>query len=117
MLVRFEKTNIRTKNKIGKKIGIRKNGQIVIYNAALPDFTHNENKIFMPDAELYFDPETRQIGIKPVMDSDSSIPVKGANTKIICAKKFFNRFDVNPLNVYGRYDYIVHNGMLIIQLN
>ena len=93
-----------------KTIGISVKGRFAFYKPVVENFLRNSDYV-----ELFFDPETRKIGIMPVNEQTfDSFKVQGKTTKMVIAKKFLNRFQI-PVED-RRYEFAVENNMLIIQL-
>ena len=107
--VKYQKEN----NKKGissKTIGINRKGRFAFYKPVVEKYLQNINHI-----ELYFDPDTKKVGILPTPEPTSdSFKIQGKTTKMIVAKKFLNRFQISVDD--RRYDFTVENGMLVIQL-
>jgi hypothetical protein len=93
-----------------KTIGINHKGRFAFYKPVVEKFLQNCSFV-----ELYYDPETKKVGILPVSEATpDSFRIQGKTTKMIVAKKFINRFQI-PVDD-RRYDFSVDNGMLVIQL-
>jgi hypothetical protein len=107
--VKYQKENIK-KGISAKTIGINRKGRFAFYKPVVEKYLQNMNHI-----ELYFDPETKQVGIMPSPEpTQDSFKIQGKTTKMIIAKKFLNRFQISVED--RRYDFSVENGMLIVQL-
>lgn len=107
--VKYQKENIK-KGISSKSIGINHKGRFAFYKPVVEKYLQNINHI-----ELYFDPETKKVGILPALDATpDSFKIQGKTTKMIVAKKFLNRFQISVED--RRYDFSVENGMLIVQL-
>jgi hypothetical protein len=107
--VKYQKENIK-KGISAKTIGINRKGRFAFYKPVVEKYLQNINHL-----ELYFDPETKKVGILPLSEPTSdSFKIQGKTTKMIVAKKFLNRFQISVED--RRYDFTVENGMLVIQL-
>ena len=107
--IKYQKENVK-KGISAKTIGINRKGRFAFYKPVVEKYLQNANYI-----ELFYDPETKKIGILPSADSTpDSFKVQGKTTKMIVAKKFLKRFQISVED--KRYDFSMENGMLIIQL-
>lgn len=94
-----------------KTVGINRKGRFVFYKPIIQKYFSDHHYV-----DLYYDPETRKMGIMPLKDpSTDSFKIQGKTTKMVIAKKFMNRFQITVED--KRYDFTVNDdGMLIIQL-
>ncbi|HBE80574.1 MAG TPA: hypothetical protein DDW65_22735 [Firmicutes bacterium] len=93
-----------------KTIGINRKGRFAFYKPVVEKHLQNIDYV-----ELYFDPETKKVGILPLDEPTADcFKIQGRTTKMIVAKKFLNRFQIAVED--RRYDFAAENGMLIVQL-
>lgn len=93
-----------------KTIGINRKGRFAFYKPVVEK--HFQNATWV---ELYFDPNTKKVGILPLNEPTSdSFRIQGKTTKMIVAKKFLNHFQISIED--RRYNFVSENGMLIVQL-
>lgn len=109
--VKYQKKNLK-KGISAKTIGINRKGRFAFYKPVVEKYLQNADHI-----ELFYDPETKKVGILPTNEPTSdSFKIQGMTTKMIVAKKFLNRFQI-PVED-RRYDFMVEeNGMLVIPLD
>jgi len=107
--VKYQKEYVK-KGTSTKTIGINSKGRFAFYKPVVEKYLQNIDHL-----ELFYDPETKKVGILPTPEPTSdSFKIQGMTTKMIIAKKFLNRFRISVEN--RRYDFIVENGMIIIPL-
>lgn len=107
--IKYQKENSK-KGISSKTIGINRKGRFAFYKPVVEKYLQDINQV-----ELYFDPETKKVGILPIDEPTAdSFKIQGKTTKMIVAKKFLNRFQI-PVED-RRYDFNFENGMLVIQL-
>lgn len=107
--IKYQKEN-QKKGISAKTIGINRKGRFAFYKPVVEKYLKNINQV-----ELFYEPETRKIGIQPTTDSTpDSFKIQGKTTKMIVAKKFLNRFQLTVED--RRYDFNFEDGMLVIQL-
>ncbi len=93
-----------------KTIGINRKGRFAFYKPVVEKFFEKAEYV-----ELYYDPETKKIGVLPLTEpSPDCFKIQGRTTKMIVAKKFLNRFQIQIED--RRYDFVPENNMLIVQL-
>jgi len=93
-----------------KTIGLNKKGRFAFYKPVVENFLNDINHV-----ELFFDPETKKIGILPVPEETyDSFKIQGKTTKMVIAKKFIKRFNI-PIED-RRYEFSYEDGMLTIQV-
>lgn len=93
-----------------KTIGINSKGRIAFYKPVVENYLKDSDFV-----ELFFDPDTKKIGIMPVDEPTfDSFKIQGKTTKMVIAKKFLNRFKI-PVED-RRYEFAVEENMLVIEL-
>jgi len=94
-----------------KTIGINRKGRFAFYKPVVQNFFKNCDYV-----EMFFDPETKKIGILPIQKQTfDSFKIQGKTTKMVIAKKFLNRFQI-PVDD-RRYEFAIEDEMLVIRLN
>lgn len=107
--IKYQKEKLK-KGISAKTIGINHKGRFAFYKPVVEKFFNNCDYV-----ELFFDPETKKIGIMPVnAESYDSFKIQGKTTKMVIAKKFLNRFKICIED--RRYEFTNEDGMLTIQL-
>lgn len=107
--VKFQKENVKKGNS-SNTIGLNRKGRFAFYKPVVEKYLANVEFV-----ELFYDPENAKIGILPVAAySHDAFRIQGKTTKMIVAKKFFNRFKITVEN--RRYEFSADNGMLTIKL-
>jgi hypothetical protein len=91
-------------------IGINEKGRFTFYKPVVQKYLQGADYV-----ELLFDPEDRQIGIIPLVDATAdALRIQGRTTKMIIAKKFLNKFNINIEN--KRYEFTNDGQMIIIKI-
>jgi hypothetical protein len=90
-------------------------------------FTHNGKIVFyvgmykkyLPEAkyvELYWNNNTRQIGIRPVEEiTDNSFALQGKTTRYVTCRGFFKAFDIKMENKCELHSFAIEDGLIKIQ--
>jgi hypothetical protein len=108
--VKYQKETKSNKAITSKTIGINEKGRFAFYKPIIKEFLQDK-----PFVELYYDPENKNIGIKPISEfTPNAFKLQGKTTKMIVAKKFLKQFNILVKNT--RYTFNHENEMLIIQL-
>lgn len=108
--IKYQKEKRGIKSITSKTIGINEKGRFAFYKPILKEFIKNKQFV-----ELYYDPENKSIGIKPILESTpNAFKLQGKTTKMIVAKKFLKQFNILIKN--NRYEFNTENEMLIISL-
>lgn len=93
-----------------KTIGVNRKGRFAFYKPVVEKYLLDADYV-----ELYFDPESKKVGILPLNEpSLDAFKIQGKTTKMVVAKKFLNRFQI-PIED-RRYEFALENGMLTLQL-
>jgi hypothetical protein len=91
-------------------IGINQKGRFAFYKPVVQKYLQGADYV-----ELLFDPEDRQIGIVPLAKATAdALPIQGKTTKMVIAKKFLNKFNINIEN--KRYEFSNDGQMIIIKI-
>jgi hypothetical protein len=107
--IKYQKENSK-KGVSSKTIGINRKGRFAFYKPVVERYLQEAGYV-----ELYFDPDTKKVGILPTIEPTlDAFKIQGKTTKMIIAKKFLNRFQI-PIED-RRYEFLYENGMLVVQL-
>lgn len=107
--VKFEKENPK-KSITTNTIGINSKGRFAFYKQIVEGILKDINYV-----ELYYDPENKIIGIKPINDSNpNTFKIQGKTTRMIVAKKFLNRFQISVNQT--RYQFTQEDDMILIPI-
>jgi hypothetical protein len=91
-------------------IGINEKGRFAFYKPVVKNHLQNASYV-----ELLFDPEDRKIGIVPLSEATAdALPIQGKTTKMIIAKKFLNKFNINIEK--KRYEFRNDGQMIVIKI-
>jgi hypothetical protein len=91
-------------------IGINSKGRFAFYKPVVQKYLSERSYI-----ELLYDPDTKKIGIIPLMDAtENAFRIQGKTTKMVIAKKFLNKFKIQIEN--KRYEFREDDQMLVIQI-
>jgi hypothetical protein len=91
-------------------IGINEKGRFAFYKPVVQKHLQGADYV-----ELLFDPEDRQIGIVPLASATTdALRIQGKTTKMIIAKKFLNKFNINVEN--RRYEFKNDGQMIVIKI-
>jgi hypothetical protein len=108
--VKYQKKPKNTRSITVNTIGINDKGRFAFYKPIFEKFLKDK-----PFIELYYDPENKQIGIKPVSElTPGAFKLQGNITKMIVAKKFLKQFNISVTK--NRYEFNDENEMLVISI-
>ncbi len=108
--VKYQKEKKDTRSITANTIGINNKGRFAFYKPTFEKFLKDK-----PFIELYYDPEDKKIGIKPVAEfTPNAFRLQGNITKMIIAKKFLKQFNISVTK--NRYEFNDENEMLVISL-
>lgn len=108
MLEQFQRNRLRQ-----DEIKINENYQIVLSHSLIKNYCKGIQYV-----ELYYDSETKQIGIKPLLEkTPHSFCISGTTTRKITAKRFFEYYSI-PLPSKENWSRKVNfkDGILIFDL-
>jgi hypothetical protein len=107
--IKFQKEQSK-KGTTNRTIGINPQGRFAFYKPVVQKHLKDTEYV-----ELLYDPESKQIGILPLPEATSnSFRIQGKTTKMVIAKKFLNRFNIQLKE--QRYEFSVDNRMIVIQI-
>jgi hypothetical protein len=93
-------------------IGINHKGQFVFYKSVVQNYLNNVRYV-----ELLFDPEEQKIGILLLNKvTENAIRIHGKTTKMIIAKKFLKKFNINIKDKRYEFKSDDNEQMLIIKI-